>query len=348
MLDIPAARGRHIGMFNLDFITPEQFKNEVNELLNSEGLLSAVGSSDESNVVMIPLERLGAVAVFSSTKYLLDRVGYWASLVDVAGNGNDQQYFFYQPKFARATDLYSSISALIGGPRNQGQMSGGQVTSASNENTGSAPSSMRNSGFQSDAMTLVVDERSNALVFYTTGSKYRALFPLLARLDSLPKQVALEITIAEVTLKDQFANGFEWAWSRGEVGLSTQGAFGATEIGGMGLFIDGTEGVVSANFLSSNSLVNVLSRPTLTVRDGVSASINVGSSISVVGSTTTDPINGERQTTTSEYRQTGVDVAVTPTVNAQGIISMEVTQTISNTVPSSSGAAGIQIYLSDH
>ena len=93
-------------------------------------------------------------------------------------------------------------------------------------------------------------------------------------------------------------------------------------------------------FLSSNSLVNVLSRPTLTVRDGVSASINVGSSISVVGSTTTDPINGERQTTTSEYRQTGVDVAVTPTVNAQGIISMEVDQKISNTVPSSSGASG--------
>ena len=80
----------------------------------------------------------------------------------------------------------------------------------------------------------------------------------------------------------------------------------------MGLFIDGDEGPLTANFLSSNSLVNVLSSPTLTVRDGVSASINVGSSISVVGSTTTDPINGERQTTTSEYRQTGVDVSVTP------------------------------------
>ncbi len=340
MLDIPAARGRHIGMINLDFITPEQFTDEVNKLLNSEGLLSGVGSSGESNVVMIPLERLGAVAVFSSTKYLLDRVGYWASLVDVAGSGNDRQYFFYQPKFARATDLYSSVSPLIDSQSVQGSMSGPQGMSSSNENTGSAPSSVRNSGFHSDDMSLVVDERSNALVFYTTGSKYRALFPLLARLDTLPKQVALEITIAEVSLKDQFANGFEWAWSRGEVSLTTQGAFGASEVGGMGLFIDGDEGPLTANFLSSNSLVNVLSSPTLTVRDGVSASINVGSSISVVGSTTTDPINGERQTTTSEYRQTGVDVSVTPTVNAQGIISMEVDQKISNTVPSTSGASG--------
>jgi len=340
MLDIPAARGRHIGMINLDFISPEQFKEEVNKLLNSEGLVSTVGSSGESNVVMIPLERLGAVAVFSSTKYLLDRVGYWASLVDVAGNGNDKQYFFYQPQFARAMDLYSSVGPLIGGQSGRSQMSGGLETSASSENTGSAPSSARSSGFQSDEMSVVVDERSNALVFYTTGSKYRALFPLLARLDTLPKQVALEITIAEVTLQDQFKNGFEWAWSRGEVSLTTQGAFGASEIGGIGLFIDGGEGPLTGNFLSTNSLVNVLSRPTLTVRDGVSARINVGSNISVVGSTTTDPINGERQTTTSEYRQTGVDVSVTPTVNAEGIISMVVSKNISNTVPSSSGASG--------
>ena len=47
MLDIPAARGRHIGMINLDFITPEQFTDEVNKLLNSQGLLSGVGSSGE-------------------------------------------------------------------------------------------------------------------------------------------------------------------------------------------------------------------------------------------------------------------------------------------------------------
>lgn len=336
MLDIPAARGRHIGMVNLDFITPEEFSKEVNKLLETEGLLNSIGSDDERNVVMIPLEKLGAVAVFASTRYLLDRVGYWASLVDVAGSGTDQQYFFYQPKFARAIDLFSSLNSLIAG-KSQMALTG---SPASNESTGSAPSSSRASGLQSEDMSVVVDERSNALVFYTTGSQYRALFPLLSRLDTLPKQVSLEITIAEVTLKDQFKHGFEWALARGEVSLETQGAFGVAGIGGMGLFIDGAEGPLTGNFLSTNSLVNVLSRPTLTVRDGVPASIVVGSDISVVGSTTTDPISGERQTTTSEYRKTGVDVKVTPTVNSQGIIVMVVDQSISNSVPSSSGASG--------
>ena len=39
-------------MINLDFITPEQFTDEVNKLLNSEGLLSSLVLAGR-NVVMI-------------------------------------------------------------------------------------------------------------------------------------------------------------------------------------------------------------------------------------------------------------------------------------------------------
>jgi len=339
LLDIPAARGRHIGMIKLDFITPSEFSAEVDVLLNAEGLLTSVGGASQRNVVMVPLEKLGAVAVFSATKYLLDRVQYWASLVDVAGGGSDEQYFFFQPKYARAKDIGASLSQLLS-KDSRSAFSDRSERSRGQENTGVAPSSTRRSGFSSDTMKVVVDERSNALIFFTTGSEYRGLFPLLSKLDTLPKQVSLEITIAEVSLQDEFKHGFEWAVTRGELSLTTEGAFGVSTIGGLGLIINGTEGPLSANFLSTNSLVNVLSRPTLTVRDGVTASINVGSDISVIGATTQDPINGQRQTTTSEYRKTGVDISVTPTINAQGIIVMEVDQTISNSVPSSSGASG--------
>jgi general secretion pathway protein D len=187
---------------------------------------------------------------------------------------------------------------------------------------------------------MVVDERTNALIFYTTGSRYRELLPMLSKLDLLPKQVALDIIIAEVSLQDEFKYGVEWALSRSQVNLATSGAFGVAGIGGMGLIINGTEGPVNANFLDSNSLVNVLSRPTIMVRDGVAANINVGSDISVVGQTTQDPINGERQTTSSEYRKTGLDVSVTPTINSNNVVTMEISQTISNSVPDSSGAGG--------
>ena len=76
------------------------------------------------------------------------------------------------------------------------------------------------------------------------------------------------------------------------------------------------------------------------VKDGVTANINVGSDRSVVGSTTFDPINGQRQTTASVYRKTGVDVTVTPTINAKGVVLMDVEKRISNAVPDSTGAGG--------
>ena len=59
-----------------------------------------------------------------------------------------------------------------------------------------------------------------------------------------------------------------------------------------------------------------------------------------MGATTFDPINGQRQTTTAQYRQTGVDVTVLPTINADGVVLMTITQNISNAVPGSTGAGG--------
>jgi general secretion pathway protein D len=340
MLDTPAARSKYIGLIELTFIGPNEFAKEVAILLENEGIFTAVGKPGQRSVVLVPLQQLGGVAVFASSEVLLSRVSYWSTLLDVPGKGTNEQYFLYHPKFARAKDLGESVSALLG--TGSGSL-GGRSTDNSSQSalsTGNAPSAARVSGFNSAKIKMVVDERANALVFYTSGSEYRALMPLLSKLDTLPKQVSLDIAIAEVTLQDEFKFGVEWALSRSEVNLTTQGAFGAAAVGGLGVFVNGAEGPLTGSFLNSNSLVKVLSNPTLMVRDGVQASINVGSDISVVGQTTQDPINGDRQTTSSEYRKTGVDVSVTPTVNAQGIVVMEVEMTISNSVPSSIGAAG--------
>lgn len=337
MFDTPSTRSQHIGLIELTYISPDEFSKQVGILLENEGVMSSVDKPNQRSLVMVPLEQLGGLAVFATSEVLIDRVNYWSVLLDVPGQGGSEQFFLYHPKYALAADLGESVSALLGGGRLESQNRSG---SNAEPTTGNAPSSARTMGVATEAIKMVVDERANALVFYTSGSEYQALTPLLAKLDTLPKQVSLDITIAEVTLQDEFKFGVEWALSRSEVTLTTQGAFGASAVGGLGLIVDGLEGPLTANFLNTNNLVKVLSNPTIMVRDGVQATINVGSDISVVGATTQDPINGERQTTTSEYRKTGVDVTVTPTVNAQGIVVMEVSMTISNSVPSSTGASG--------
>jgi len=334
LLDAPANRGKNIGLIKLTYIESEEFTNQITILLENEGVPIATNRATGKNLVMVPIAQVGAIAVFAADKSLLNRVRYWARVIDKPLQSVTKQYFMYHPQYARAADLGDSLSALLGGAATS------SGSSKSKSSTGAAPSSQRRAGVSTEAMTLVVDERANAIIFYTSGNEYQALLPLINKLDVLPRQVMLDVLIAEVTLKDEFKKGVEWALSSGDLTMGTKGAFESTKIGGFSLALNGIDGDVTANFIQTNNLVKVLSNPTILVRDGVAANINVGSEISVVGATTQDPISGDRQTTSSEYRKTGVDISVTPSINARGIVIMEISQDISNTVTDSAGAGG--------
>ena len=333
LLDTPASKGRYIGLIPLTYISALDFANEVEVLLDNEGIRASIGKPGNNNVALVPLKKMGAVAVFATEPFFIERIKYWSTVVDVPLEGEGNRFYIYHPKYSRAEDLETSISSLLG------------ITDSSPEGvaggrSGNAPLASRSSGSGLGGIRLAMDEKANALIFYTTGEQYRNMLPLLAQLDVMPKQVMLDILIAEVSLKDEFKHGVEWAIARGEVNLTTQGAFGATTIGGVGLVINGKEGPLQANSLITNSLVNVLSNPTLMVRSGTQANINVGSSISIVGSTTQDPINGDRETSMVEYKDTGVTISVDVNVNAVGIVAMKISQNISNSVPGGAGAGG--------
>lgn len=334
MLDTPAMRGKFIGLIKLNYVSAENLTDRVSMLLKNEGIDIGIREPLQRNLVLVPLEQLNGVVIFATNEILLQRVIYWTELLDVPSRDLKEDYFIYSPRYARAVDLGKTLKELTTG------MVATQESSSGRTGTGNAPDPSRSGAAVSDRLTMVVDEAANSLIFYTLGEEYQALLPLMRKLDVMPRQVMLDITIAEVTLKDEFKYGVEWAAQRGDVSLTTQGAFGATTIGGIGLSINGTEGPLDASFLASNSLVNILSNPSMLVKDGVSASISVGSDVSIVGATTQDPISGERQTTTSVYKKTGVDVSVTPTINAEGIVTMTITQNISNSVPGSAGSGG--------
>lgn len=182
---------------------------------------------------------------------------------------------------------------------------------------------------EGDDMRLVVDQRSNSLIFYSTGKRYQELQPIIRKLDVMPKQVMLEVVIAEVTLSGSFAKGVEYAIKSGPSGSKTE-SFSFNGESGFSYSVVGLDGSINFNLNQKDGLVNVLSRPTLLVRDGVAASISVGDDVPTVGSTTSDPINSDRETTNIQYRKTGINLSVTPTVNAQGTVIMSIDQNISN------------------
>ena len=363
LMDRPAQRGRYVGLVSLTYVTIEEFMDRVVDLLTAEGVPVQIGSgANRSGVALVSLESLGAVAVFAATRQHLDRVDYWTRLIDRPARGAERSYYIYTPRYARADELGASLVPLLGDPS-----AGGAAAQSEPRDTRSALESSsaraavdnalrtrRDSGgggggnrrpdgadvsVRTEDLTMAVDLRANALIFNITGTRYQALLPMIRRLDTPPRQVLLEATIAEVLLTDEFALGVEFALESGDVSLGTTGGLGLPEGGGF-ISVVGNDGAIRAQLSASNRLVNVLSNPSLVVLDGASASISVGNDIPTVGATFFDPIQSDTQITTVQYRKTGVNLAVRPTINAQGLVVMEIDQDISNTVEGGSDVEG--------
>ncbi|WP_206012037.1 secretin N-terminal domain-containing protein [Pseudoalteromonas sp. Z1A8] len=340
LVDQPAFRNRSIGLYKSTFTPVDELSKQLQDLMKQEGISVSINGSNEQAVSIVPIERTNTLVFFTNDKRFIKRVAYWSKQLDQPADGNQEQYFVFNPEFARASDLGESLQALLGGGTSQslsGNTSAASQNQQVNSRTNNANSNTKqNASVSVEGMKMVVDSRSNSLIFYTTGDAYRNLLPMIKRLDIMPKQIVLEMMIAEVTLTDEFKQGVEFALTN--QGANKQGGFNLeNNDSGLSYVLSGARGNLTFNLLQKNTYVNVLSRPSLAVRDGVQASITVGNRIPIVGDIVTDPVNGSR--TSVEYLETGIDLQVTPTVNAQGVVLMEITQKISNQA-SASGAEG--------
>lgn len=380
LLDQPSTRAREVALVNLTYIGAKELADQLVVLLQNEGIPTGVGRAEGMNVALVPLEQLGALVVFASSSELRRRVEYWAQQIDRPSQGPEERYFIYHPKNARASDLGESLAPLISGePLRQGTLARdtrsalgtragaegamgaagsarqpgaagtgtGGITqeNALRRDAGGAAAAQTPASVRAEGLTMSVDPRSNTLIFFTTGLRYQSLLPMIGRLDVPPKQVLLEATIAEVTLTGEFAYGVEFAATEGKFSGGTEGNLGLPAGGLTVNWVGSVTDRVRAKLSASRGLVNILSNPTLVVRDGVEATIQVGNDVPTVGATASDPIESPRVITTVLYRRTGLSLNVRPTINAQGLVVMEISQSISNQVQGGSDVAGAPLFF---
>jgi general secretion pathway protein D len=336
LMDQPAFKNRQIGMYKSTFLSTQELIVKLTDLLAQEGISVGTGGQAVTlALAIVELDKQGELIFFANNIEVIERAMFWVNQIDKPIISADKKYFIYQPLYSRAIDMGESLQALIG------NASGGlsNSTSAAGQNNNSnARTGVRSAS--SEDMKMVVDERANSLIFFTSGEVYQQLYPLIKRLDVLPKQVLLEVVIAEVTLTDSYKSGIDFLLTNSG-DISQIGGFNlASGAAGLNYILTGAKGRLTIDLSQGNDNINVLSRPTLLVRDGVTANIAVGDVIPTIGQTTSDPINGARQTTTVEYRRTGVELKVTPTINARGVVIMEIDQKASNESPGSTAVEG--------
>ncbi|MFT5755297.1 MAG: general secretion pathway protein D [Alteromonadaceae bacterium] len=336
LFDKPDANKKHISMHKLEFIDTESAITKLSELLKQEGISVGSAKLPGQALTIISLPNINTLTLFANTQDVIQRALFWMKKVDLPEISEEIQYFIYPPQFSRASDLGESLQALLNGGNSNSSVGSG--TSAKQQNTRNS----QNTAGVIGNVALVIDERSNSLIFQTTGQEYKKLLPLIKRLDVMPKQIMLEMIIAEVKLIDDFKQGVSFSLSNKDKSTVSKGFnLGSASAGVLSYSLSGINGAIDLNLFQSNSLVNILSRPSLLVRDGVSANITVGDDIPTVGAVITDAVNGSR--TSVVYRKTGVQLTVTPTINAQGVVIMTIDQKISSSAAGSAAVAGSPI-----
>ena len=341
ILDRPYFEDKYIYLIKLEYITPEDFKKEIEKIIKNIGI-PITEDVHKNGLLLVPLDKINGLMIVSPKQEWINTIKFWTSKIDtIESLGEDVRLFTYKTKNRSAKEVKEILEKLIGAlPSSPNQTTktlektkkkGIQKKS---QTKGSKPSI---SPFES--FNVVVDEERNTLIISAYPSDWKKIKQLLKRIDTPPKQILIEVTIAELTLSDELKYGLEWYLKHtssdliGNISfLSGSGGAGAA---GVLYTLTGTSGRFQAilSAFASKNLVNIISTPHIVVLDGKSANINVGTQVPVVTSESTSPDlaagNQPSILRNIQYRSTGVNLNVTPTITSQGKLRIKVNQSLS-------------------
>jgi general secretion pathway protein D len=218
----------------------------------------------------------------------------------------------------------------------------------------------------------IADEVTNAVIVTTFPRSWTEIENTIKQLDRMPRQVLIEVLVAEITLTDDTRLGVDWAVrtgrfnfantntgppglpttppsSGGMLSLPAQLGGPASVVGplGQGLtaFTFSTDQFMAMlNALASENKINIVSNPHVLTSENKKAVINVSTSVPVVTSQTTGQVAAATSTTTTttttaglnqtvEYRDAGVILTVTPRIGELGTVALDVKQEVNSIGP---------------
>lgn len=330
------------------------------------GAPSAAASAEVQSLFgairVLPIERLNSLILVSPRAAYLDEARAWIERLDRPGaNSAEPQLYIYPVKNGSARHLAEVLNGVFGGetkttttqtasvapgltPILAGTAGGAQSAIGTLSGTGSGTSSNSAQSRISAVTTtaqgarVFADELNNAVLIYAVASEYAKIEAALRRLDLAPVQVLIEASIVEVTLGDELQYGLQWYFTdkargglvgTGVISQVAGGVLGASTAG-FSYTLRNSLGTVQAvlNALAEKSLVKVISSPSVMVLDNHTAGIAVGNQQPIRSAETVT--SGGNVTTSIQYKDTGVNLQVTPSVSAENVVTMNINQAVTD------------------
>jgi general secretion pathway protein D len=204
---------------------------------------------------------------------------------------------------------------------------------------------------------IIADERANALLVYATQQDMKTIKDIVAKLDVLLPQVLIESVIMDVSLGNSWNFGVSVAQNpksfspsqsiaggggynngqtffdfvHGALGTNTGSVFGNNLGSGSGLSYFGNLGPtwdVAVAAAAADTSVSIIQRPRIQTSQAKEAQFFVGSTVPYVTSVYYNSGIGGGPSSSYSQLQVGISLDVTPFINPNGLVVMDISQEI--------------------
>lgn len=362
-------------IFPLLHAEADQVAQELTEILSKEGLFMRPGA-DPGGFQLFAIRSLNAVFLATRWPALIDQTARWLAVIDRPGEAGQGVYVYFVEN-GSAVELADVLSRVFGLPTSTSRTSRTAATTSSAVSAGTSRSRLTSSsstpltsptgtglsterpsvaGAASTAperttlgpsagsleaeVAFIPDEATNSIVIKAREKDYRIIRNVLEKLDQIPRQVLINVIIAELSLSGSAEYGIEWFLQghykdyTGQFVLDNARSRAVNTALGAGTgfaaaVFDSTDflrGLISA--LGKDTSLNILSSPNIMASDNKGAYIEVAEEIPIV----TGEVTSQETTATSrtiQYRKTGIILKVTPHINTSGLVKMDISQEVS-------------------
>jgi general secretion pathway protein D len=181
---------------------------------------------------------------------------------------------------------------------------------------------------------ITADVANNSVLVYATEEEYQIVERAINQLDRPRLQVAIDVTIAEVTLNDQLDYGVQFFLDKGALMNISQTSTPITpSLPGFNVVLgNALSPRVVINALHQYTDVKILSNPSLVVVDNQPATLEVGDQVPITTGSATVLSANNAVVNTVDYKNTGIILNVQPRVNSNGTVLLDIEQEISAVV----------------
>ena len=197
------------------------------------------GQSGGERPPMIVPERRSNSIIVNARKGEMETIRRVIEKIDVNVSGG-RRVFVYYAENAKAKDLASTLNAIFGG-RETVQTTSTPISSPSTQYGRRAgepvpplpppptvapggPIGLADTPLAEGQVRFIADEVTNAIIVTTTPRQWSDIEATVKQLDRMPRQVLIEVLVAEITLNDDTRLGIDWALRNGSFGIANANA----------------------------------------------------------------------------------------------------------------------------